>query len=242
MSESSNWKRADKSDLLASADRLLENFTSTLRPGLQRLLRSWFFARDLKCDIWDFRIDCPTLNQLGLTNIDLKWLIHKGYITGRGTDSSSSVKSRRSTRRTKRKSDTDYVLTELGATMAIRLCMGQTYLESIAPTEVRHEEVGTVPHPHWNKRTRELSFGNQVVKRFRVPAVNQARILSAFEEEGWPPSILDPLPQSPNIDVKSRLHSAIRRLNDCQQQHLIIFFGNGNGDAVCWRWNSTSHS
>ena len=37
-----------------------------------------------------------------------------------------------------------------------------------------------------------------------------------FEEEGWAEHIHDPLPVNHDIDVPTRLHDAINRLNRCQ--------------------------
>jgi hypothetical protein len=48
--------------------------------------------------------------------------------------------------------------------------------------------------PRWDKHLRELWLGPHLIKWFRVPAPDQERILDAFEEEGWPASIDDPLP------------------------------------------------
>ena len=50
--------------------------------------------------------------------------------------------------------------------------------------------------PKWNSNVGVLSFGVRIVKRFPRAARNQEIILSAFEEEGWPPRIDDPLPPS----------------------------------------------
>jgi hypothetical protein len=73
-----------------------------------------------------------------------------------------------------------------------------------------------------------------VVKRFRVPAENQELILAAFEEEGWPKHIDDPLPVRDGIDPQTRLHDAINRLNGRQTNRLLCFRGNGNGTGVLW--------
>ena len=60
-------------------------------------------------------------------------------------------------------------------------------------------------------------------------------ILAAFEEEGWPPRIDDPLPPKPDQDPKRRLHDTINSLNRNQQHLLIQFFGDGSGQGI--RWN-----
>ena len=73
-----------------------------------------------------------------------------------------------------------------------------------------------------------------MVKRFRLPASNQEAVLSTFEEEGWPPSIDDPLPFMSKQRCKERLHATIRHLNANHQNRLIRFRGNGTGEAVLW--------
>jgi hypothetical protein len=89
--------------------------------------------------------------------------------------------------------------------------------------------------PRWAVRTRELWFTDKLVKRFRVPSPNQARVLAAFEEEGWPSSIDDPLPPCPEQNPKRRLHDTIRGLNRHQKEARIFFAGNGTGDGIIWR-------
>ena len=64
--------------------------------------------------------------------------------------------------------------------------------------------------PHWNALRRELIVGGQVVKRFRVPAPNQEAVLTAFEEEGWPQRVYDPLSPNGDTDTKNRLHQTIK--------------------------------
>ena len=41
--------------------------------------------------------------------------------------------------------------------------------------------------------TRELRYGDQLVKVYRVPAANQEQILEAFQAAGWPECLDDPL-------------------------------------------------
>jgi hypothetical protein len=89
--------------------------------------------------------------------------------------------------------------------------------------------------PAWDARRRELRVGDFLVKRFRVPAENQSLVLSAFEEEGWPAYIDDPLPMKSKIVPKQRLHNAITRLNGSQLVPILRFHGNGNGDAIGWQ-------
>ena len=90
--------------------------------------------------------------------------------------------------------------------------------------------------PKWDAQCRSLLVGQRVVKEFRVPSHSQEAILAAFEEEGWPHHIDDPLPPVGDIEPKSRLHDTIKRLNRHHKFRLIRFHGNGNGEGVCWRY------
>src|SRR5207247_9758075 len=88
--------------------------------------------------------------------------------------------------------------------------------------------------PRWDSERRELRWGELVVKQFRVPAPNQETVLAAFEEEGWPRRIDDPLPPRADQDPKCRLHDTINKLNRNQQQPLIHFRGDGMGRGLHW--------
>ena len=88
--------------------------------------------------------------------------------------------------------------------------------------------------PHWDQQRRELWLGVHLVKRFRLPSVNQERILAAFEEQGWPPSIDDPLPGDPELNSRTRLHTTLQSLNRRQSQRLLHFGGDGTGQRVLW--------
>ena len=88
--------------------------------------------------------------------------------------------------------------------------------------------------PHWDGICRELRLDGKLLKKFRQPADNQERILAAFQEEGWPAYIFNPLPPRPGQDDTSRLHAAVRRLNRCQKTPLIRFHVENNGEAIRW--------
>ncbi len=86
--------------------------------------------------------------------------------------------------------------------------------------------------PRWDKARRELSWGEEVCKRFRQPAKNQTLILDAFEEEGWPSRIDDPLPGDSEIDTRQRLANAVRALN---ANPCIQFELDGTSQGILWK-------
>lgn len=88
--------------------------------------------------------------------------------------------------------------------------------------------------PSWEPVSREFRVGNILVKQFRVPAQNQELVLAAFEEDGWPPWINDPLVPRDHVCPKRRVHDTINRLNRNQKVPLIRFVGNGSGTGFGW--------
>jgi hypothetical protein len=79
-----------------------------------------------------------------------------------------------------------------------------------------------------------LFLGGRVVKRLQGPAKNQELILSAFQREGWPTSIHDPLAEEFDVDPKIRLNDVVYRLNRKQLANLLRFHVNGHGPSVHW--------
>ena len=79
-----------------------------------------------------------------------------------------------------------------------------------------------------------LYWDGQIVKQFKVPSPTQESILAAFEEEGWPAAIDDPLPPQPEQDSKRRMRNTIQHLNANQKVPLVFFRGDGSGQRILW--------
>ncbi len=88
--------------------------------------------------------------------------------------------------------------------------------------------------PCWDRNRRTLRLGDKIVKRFRVPSPSQEAILVAFEEEGWPAAIYDPLPPHPLQNSKRRLRATLQSLNGGQTHRLVRFRGDGSGERIVW--------
>lgn len=86
--------------------------------------------------------------------------------------------------------------------------------------------------PHWDRETVTLHFRGQMVRRFRgrTTAKNQVAVLDAFEEEGWPSRIDDPL--SPSSKGR-RLREVVRKLN--KGQTILRFSADGSSQGITWR-------
>ena len=87
----------------------------------------------------------------------------------------------------------------------------------------------------WDNERRELRAGPLVVRCDRTPSPNQEAVLAAFQEEGWPPRIDDPIRPEGDMAPKPRLHDTIRCLNRHHQADVIHFKGDGTGEGICWQ-------
>jgi len=215
--------------------------------GLRLLLDAFQYASDVGRDVWDFAVEIESLRQAGWTNSEFRWLVCKGYVrhaieTTLAADETRSFRQPRRAQALIFGSKTSFVLTDAGfhfaAAVLDRLALPPPepgsepgLLTAIAPP------VGA--QPKWDRERQELRVGDVVVKQFKVPAANQERILAAFEEDGWPVRIDDPLPPAVEQDPKRRLHDTINSLNRNQKRHLIRFIGDGSGQGIRWEFVST---
>lgn len=86
--------------------------------------------------------------------------------------------------------------------------------------------------PIWNHDLCELRLNGQVIKQIRNRGTGHllVLILDAFEEQGWPNRIDDPIPDGPDPD---RLRGKVKSLNTNLQQ--IEFRADGQGTGIVWR-------
>lgn len=227
----------------------------SFRAGLVVLWRAYIGAQYTGASVWDFAPRIDRLCEAGMTSSDLRWLVAKGFAE-HGQETTGHRDSHRSFRRSNSyffHNQSWLTLTPSGATLAEDVFRGgapSPQETRSAPAVVASETAAlantrpaayeiTIPptfalKPRWDAIRRELSWAGRIVKRFRVPALNQETILSVFEEEGWAEHIHDPLPANNHIDAPTRLHDAINRLNRCQINPLIRFHGDGKGTGVFW--------
>jgi hypothetical protein len=215
--------------------------------SLRLLVDAFDYAQELDRNVWDFAVEIDGLREAGFTNAELRWLICCGFtkhapeltVTGEPTRVFRHTNGRPGLTFSRK---TCFVLTEAGyafAKGALSKVSANGKPEHRASetngsgTNGESESDGT--KPKWDRDRQELRVGVIVVKQFKVPAANQERILAAFEEDGWPIHIDDPLPQSPEQDPKRRLHDTINSLNRNQKAPLIRFLGDGTGQGVRWR-------
>ena len=229
----------------------LGNFTlgddvpTHVQAGLNVLKQAYNYAQDLKRDVWDFAVEIRRLRASGLINNDLRWLIWKGYVE-HGREITKPGDAAREFRRdeglifAKR---TCFVLTDQGAqvvgmtsnNMRFDHRSNGSHFRSngrfAGEASAREQEIQV---PSWDRDRHQLRLDGRLIKEFKLNSPNQEAILMAFEEEGWPPRIDDPLIPHPETESKERLRNTIKSLNRKQVHRLIRFMGDGTGEAVRW--------
>jgi hypothetical protein len=215
-----------------------------VRRALAGLDDAFAYSRDLGVDVWTFAVELDLLHEAGLTDNDLRWLILKNYIyhACETSEGDPQVRVYRPGCPLQFCPRSCFVLTPEGV----------TFHRSVPPPEdddpggcgpgdAPRGFVGALgagdddpDRPRWDADRQELSLGYVLIKQFKVPAPNQEFVLSAFEEEGWPHRIDDPIPPQLDIDPKRRLHDTINSLNRCQKAPLMRFLGDGSGQGVRW--------
>lgn len=218
---------------------------SKLQPAFALLLEAFEYADDADSDPWEFGVGIGSLYGLGLSEIDLRWLMRKGYVEHAReiTMQGDSKRAFRSTGEAVFCKQTCFVLTETGLVKSRSVRINQS--QSVDDEGRDIDGNGRADHnsvPHWDSETSELRIDGKTVKRYKWPAVNQQIVLSAFEEEGWPAHIDDPLPPQPEQDSKRRLSDTIKCLNRKQLNELVHFRGDGTGEGIIWERVSANGS
>jgi hypothetical protein len=202
------------------------------------LLQAYEYVRDLREDGWAFAVEIQTLIAAGMTRSDLRWLRSKGLV-----EHATEVTSRCDTSRMFEPAcnlqfnrHTCFVLTPAGLAYAEWHTRepglaAEPVLVCPAPPHALRARPGV---PVWDRDRQELRLDEVLIKRFKAPAPNQEAILCAFEEEGWPIRIDDPIPPQRDQDPKRRLHDTINALNRNHRRPALRFVGDGSGLGVRW--------
>lgn len=210
-----------------------------LHDSLGLLLQAYEYALELDQDVWDLAVELPVLRAARLTNSDLRWLAGMGFVEHAIETTGPSDRTRQF-RRTALLTLTDLTcvaLTSAGVAVAQEVCGSDLVIELDKPRTSNCKIVVSddLPvFPKWDHQRRQLRVATDIVKEFKLPSPNQETVLMAFEEEGWPPRIDDPLPPLPHLDPRRRLHDTIKALNRKQKHDLIRFMGDGSGEGIRW--------
>ncbi len=225
---------------VATESQQLWPMSAKLRAAFEILLEAHSYAQDARKDIWQFAVEIDSLRSVGLLPNDFRWLVTRGYVehareATRPDDQQRTYQAQGKLAQTDR---TCFILTDAGLALARSVRQSGSDPEKPANSPLGESENGRSqePVPRWDQVRRELTVGGKMVKRYRLPSRNQEMVLTAFEEEGWPASIDDPLPPHPGQDPKHRLQATIKALNQHQKAHLVHFMGNGTGEGVLWEF------
>lgn len=238
---------------------LLIDVPQQLRTAFRPLLTGIQYAEQSKCDRWDFAVEIDQLTSRGLVPNDFRWLVRNGLVEHRREVTMESDNGRlfQATGDLTFPDRTCFVLSDEGIRLARRVLGTNRPCSKFHETDdalaeppedqrigLTHDGAdGGQDHlPHWDSQRRVLGVNGSVVKLFKWVAVNQQTVLCAFEEEGWPPRIDDPLPPHPDQDAKRRLSDTIKCLNRKQCHPLIHFRGDGTGEGVVWEYVEQSGS
>ncbi len=243
-------------------DAAPRELSAKLKHAMSTLLEAFDYAIDTGDDCWEFAVQIRELQAAGLNESDLRWLVRKGLVlharevtlVGDNGRKFQPVGNLTFVRRT------CFVLSAIGVEQARRLesdspSAGKSPQLSPAPSPDLSNRLSIFPLAieqatfkptaaprriptatciHWDAENRKLDVRGIVVKRFKWQAPNQEIVLSAFQEEGWPERIDDPLPPQPDQDSKRRLSDTIKCLNRKQINSLIHFHGDGTGEGIFW--------
>lgn len=206
--------------------------------GLLLLIQAHEYARDLQDDPWTFAVEIQSLTRAGLTRSDLRWLRSKGLVDHATEITSCSDTSRKFEPAHNLQFDrhTCFILTPAGLTYADRQTREPAPASealTLAPLPER-TAVARPGVPVWDRDRQELRLGEVLIKRFKAPAPNQEAVLAAFQEEGWPVRIDDPISPKRDQDPKRRLHDTINALNRNHRRPALRFMGDGSGVGVRW--------
>lgn len=227
---------------ITSGALLPSALSAPVRTAFSQLLEVHELARSSGRKASDFATEITTLTELGISAGVLRWLVCRGYAKCLREITQSADKERRfePVDNLAINSQSCFVLSRKGMLFARAMLEltganpANAAAEDDDSSEPEQEPVG--PTPHWDARRRELRLARKLLKQFRVPAPNQEAILAAFQEEGWPNCIDDPLPPKRDLCSKRRLRDTIKALNrkHCQRPPLILFHGNGTGNNIVW--------
>jgi hypothetical protein len=190
----------------------------------------------------DFAAEITSLTESGISVSVLRWLVCRGYAKCLRDVTQSADKERRfeAVDNLAWNSQSCFILSRRGVLFAraVLQLTGRSSASSEETTEGSGgpQETSGSMAPMWDAKRRELRLARKLVKRFRVPAPNQETILAAFQEEGWPNCIDDPLPPKGDLSPQRRLHDTIKSLNRKHRQKpaMIHFLGNGTGKNIVW--------
>src|SRR5262249_51892192 len=149
-----------------------------LRGGLSLLWGSYQYSSDLNADSWEFAVDCDALYLAGLSAIDIRWLIARGYVeVAPNTALAGKRKPLPANTQPFEGKNTCFILTKAGIALALQLLSPTLGANSQMPAQNGKGELATEfsgyatseprsgkQKPTWDRDRKELRLGTCVVK------------------------------------------------------------------------------
>jgi len=184
-----------------------------MKAAFVALLEAIEYSQDLGADVWEFAIEIDSLRNLKLADGDLRWMVARGlaeHVVEITPTEDATRKFRRCERALFGKRSC-FVLTPSGEALARELrgdCetdADRGELLSVWQSARDRDPPLRSRAPDWDRDRHELRIASIVVKRFTIPSVDEESVLTAFEEQGWPARIDDPLPRCDGSAQTTRL-------------------------------------
>jgi hypothetical protein len=181
------------------------------------------FARDTGRDVWHYCLRLEELLSAGLTVADCRWLADKKLV-----DARDMARVRRRGARLRRATftrSTRFVLTAAGVAFATKLCApnglpGATTVNGASQRDRADDALGG---PRWDSRHLVLRVDEIAVTELLAKSRNQLAILAAFEAQGWPRRIDNPLECDCPARRAQALADAVHGLNRNLRAKVIRF-------------------
>jgi hypothetical protein len=191
--------------------------------ALAELLCASLYSQKLKEDPWEFALSLDELQKASLTVTNLRYLVHEGYVEHRVCHAGPGERdgNNRPTHKLHFDPESRFLLTASGVALAQRLGAAK-------------EPDPDGPAPTWDRDGGQLLLGGVLIKRFRCKAQSQYAVLDAFQKQGWPAEVANPLSGLGYRSAEERIKDAVGKLNTGQSGARIRFHLLQQGRRVSW--------
>jgi hypothetical protein len=192
-------------------------------------------------DPWMFAVEQELLIAEGSSLAALRWLALHGFVKQK-VEITRPRSKKRWFKEVGPLSFTErscFLLTETGQALARQVASEQAASGRRVATngDGNSHARGRTQRPYWNAENGQLWARGHLLHEFPPQAVHLRRLLTEFEDSKWkPPWIDDPLPSAKDGVARKRLENAVRGLNHCQDQQLLLFRTLHKKRAVAWQW------
>jgi hypothetical protein len=175
-----------------------------------------------ECAVEEMALEPQFLHDKGVTDVQLGALIGAGYVETRAKPGGPEGRS-------------PAAPPEGGPPGPAGACVVLTPAGMVLAAGLLGTAPGPRETPRYDRFKRAFSFQGVVVKQFKRKAPNQETILLAFEEQGWPEEIDNPLPPDEFTAPAVQLHDTLKSLTNDQDPCTLGFLMTSGGTRVRWQ-------